>query len=203
MAIPDGKPATDFSAMNREWVRAVAAEAGGLPSVSGDDNGKVLTVVSGEWEAATASGGGIPAPASPSDGDVLTYDSTTSSWVAEAPSGGGGVTIIEPTVTYHLSDDYAEIDCGVTVAQLLTALDSGDVLIHFDEIILTSTTDQGADVQNKMSGYVPVYVNTLYVNDSAYRYTVIPSIYLLTTILNGEFTDPTDSVILELSINAQ
>ena len=29
MAIPDGKPATDFSAMNREWVRAVAKEEGG------------------------------------------------------------------------------------------------------------------------------------------------------------------------------
>ena len=90
MAIPDGKPATDFSAMNREWVRAVAKEAGGLPEVSGSDNGKVMTVVSGEWEAATPAASGIPAPADPSDGDVLTYDSTAEEWVAAAPGGGGG-----------------------------------------------------------------------------------------------------------------
>ena len=175
----------------------------GLPDVTAADNGKTMEVEGGEWKLKEGSGGGsgIPAPEDPSDGDVLTYDSTTSSWVAEAPSGGGGVTIIEPTVTYHLSDDYAEIDCGVTVAQLLTALDSGDVLIHFDEIILNSKTEQGADVQTKMSGYVPVYVNTLYVNDSANGYTVIPSIYQIATILTGVFTDPTDSVILELSIN--
>lgn len=68
MAIPDGKPATDFSAMNREWVRAVAAEAA--------EGG--------------GGGGGIPAPENPSDGDVLTYSSTDSAWVAAAPGGGGG-----------------------------------------------------------------------------------------------------------------
>lgn len=64
MAIPDGKPATDFSAMNREWVRAVAAEAassgggGGsdLPEVTSDDNGDVLTVVEGAWAKAAPSG---------------------------------------------------------------------------------------------------------------------------------------------------
>ena len=70
MAIPDGKPATDFSAMNREWVRAVAAEAaegggggGGLPPVTAADNGKILGVVNGAWGAMDAGGGGIPAPA--------------------------------------------------------------------------------------------------------------------------------------------
>lgn len=72
MAIPDGKPATDFSAMNREWVRAVAAEAA--------EGG--------------GGGGGIPAPENPSDGDVLTYSSADEAWVAAAPSGGGGNVVI-------------------------------------------------------------------------------------------------------------
>ena len=63
MAIPDGKPATDFSAMNREWVRAVAKEASeggstGLPPVTADDNGKILGVVNGAWGAMDAGGGG-------------------------------------------------------------------------------------------------------------------------------------------------
>lgn len=63
MAIPDGKPATDFSAMNREWVRTVATEAAesgsiGLPPVTADDNGKILGVVNGAWGAMDAGGGG-------------------------------------------------------------------------------------------------------------------------------------------------
>ena len=63
MAIPDGKPATDFSAMNREWVRAVANEASeggstGLPPVTAADNGKILGVVNGAWGAMDAGGGG-------------------------------------------------------------------------------------------------------------------------------------------------
>ena len=63
MAIPDGKPATDFSAMNREWVRAVANEASeggstGLPPVTDADNGKILGVVNGAWGAMDAGGGG-------------------------------------------------------------------------------------------------------------------------------------------------
>ena len=68
MAIPDGKPATDFSAMNREWVHTVATEAAesvsiGLPPVTADDNGKILGVVNGAWGAMDAGGGGgIPAP---------------------------------------------------------------------------------------------------------------------------------------------
>lgn len=64
MAIPNGKPATDFSAMNREYIRSVAKEE------------------------AAAGGSGIPAPANPSNGDVLTYDSTEGAWVADTPDLG-------------------------------------------------------------------------------------------------------------------
>ena len=39
-----------------QWVAGAAAS--GLPTVSGDDNGKVLTVVEGAWAPAAAGGGG-------------------------------------------------------------------------------------------------------------------------------------------------
>ena len=101
MAIPNGKPSTDFSAMNREYIREVAKEeaaagGSGIPAPANPSNGDVLTYnsTSEKWEAASPPESGIPAPASPSDGDVLTYDSTTSSWGAEAPSGGGGVFFV-------------------------------------------------------------------------------------------------------------
>lgn len=146
MAIPDGKPATDFSAMNREWVRAVAAEAGGLPEVSGSDNGKVLTVVSGDWEAATPAASGIPAPANPSDGDVLTYDSDTSAWVAAAPSGGGENFV----VTYEFGEGDAVI-ADKTYTQILAAYTGGKIisarLVDTDVIflVLSSFNDLGQD----------------------------------------------------------
>ena len=40
----------------KQWVAGAAAS--GLPAVSGDDNGKVLTVVEGEWAPAAGGGGG-------------------------------------------------------------------------------------------------------------------------------------------------
>ena len=100
MAIPDGKPATDFSAMNREWVRAVAAEA------------------------AEAGGGGIPAPENPSDGDVLTYSSSDDEWVAAAPSGGGGVLVV--TSTYDQLTEQTIL--SATAQQIITAAQSGPVI---------------------------------------------------------------------------
>ena len=77
MAVPDGKPATDFSAMDREWVRGIASEAGC----------------------------GIPAPENPNDGDVLTYDSTSNSWIAAAPGGGGSSDFSETEVTLVVTED--------------------------------------------------------------------------------------------------
>ena len=75
MAIPDGRPATDFNAMNREWVKAIAKEAASgassLPEVSATDNGDVLTVVSGEW-AKAAPATELPAVTGSNNGMVLT-----------------------------------------------------------------------------------------------------------------------------------
>lgn len=86
MAIPDGRPATDFNAMNREWVRAVANEAassGGLPEVSGSDNGDVLTVVEGAW-AKAAPAAELPAVTSANNGEFLMV--VSGAWAAAALS---------------------------------------------------------------------------------------------------------------------
>ena len=66
MAVKDGLPATDFSRMNREYIKAKIEEAGGgsggggagLPPVTEADNGKILGVVNGAWGAMDAGGGG-------------------------------------------------------------------------------------------------------------------------------------------------
>ena len=87
MAIPDGKPATDFNAMNREWVKAIAKEAASgsssLPEVAAADNGDVLTVVSGEW-AKAAPAAELPAVTSSNNGNFLMV--VDGAWAAAALS---------------------------------------------------------------------------------------------------------------------
>ena len=171
MAIPDGKPATDFSAMNREWVRAVAeeaAEAGGLPEVSGSDNGKVLTVVSGEWEAATPAASGIPAPADPSDGDVLTYSSTDSAWVAAAPSGGGG-NILTVIITQNQDEKFVT---DKTASEILAAYTNG----YFIYL-------QNADSGEGYAQYYMWYVASFGFDDEQEEYK-----YVMTTTAGIEFS---------------
>ena len=102
MAIPDGKPATDFSAMNREWVRAVAAEA------------------------AEGGGGGIPAPADPSDGDVLTYSSTDSAWVAAAP---GESEIFVVTISEEESGEDYIYTFSPSIDDIVAAKEDGKLIM--------------------------------------------------------------------------
>ena len=142
MAIPDGKPATDFSAMNREWVRAVAEEAGG----------------------------GIPAPENPSDGDVLTYSSTDSAWVAAAPGGGGGgdgAIIYNSNNIVYNNDGTATItvarggpnDAIATVQNLIDDLATGPVYFKMSQITVTDDQSDPSDPYYVfLWGYVPLEV---------------------------------------------
>lgn len=87
MAVKDGLPATDLSRMNREYIKAVAAESGGggsgLPEVSGADNGDVLTVVEGAW-AKAAPVTELPAVTSSNNGEFLMV--VSGAWAAAALS---------------------------------------------------------------------------------------------------------------------
>lgn len=126
MAVKDGLPATDFSRMNREYIKAVAEEAAG-----GGGGG----------------GGGIPAPENPSDGDVLTYSSADDEWVAAAPSGSEKFV-----VTYEFGEGDA-IVADKTYAEILAAYTEGkeiSALFHetsyeylYLSVVIEGETDGG------------------------------------------------------------
>ena len=87
----------------KQWVAGAAAS--GLPTVSGDDNGKVLTVVEGEWEAAAAGGGGSSALIVQLSGDTGTSDGYTFDKTAAevlAAISAGGIVIV------HFPDSNSE-----------------------------------------------------------------------------------------------
>ena len=167
MAIPNGKPATDFSAMNREYIREVAKEeaasGGGIPAPQNPSNGDVLTYnsTSAKWEAANPPAAGIPAPASPSNGDVLTYNSTSEEWEAAAPSAGGNVptpdlsedwgkTIVVGDDGYELQYPYMlrELDCQITTNENISLPANSQIVFATVEADMTSYPDFMAMFEN-------------------------------------------------------
>jgi len=181
MAIPDGKPATDFSAMNREWVRAVAEEAaesgGGIPAPDSPSDGDVLTYDSATsaWVAEAPSGGGIPAPENPSNGDVLTYDSATSAWVAEAPSGGGG-DILYAQLTI---DDQTSIGTlSKTWAEFKAAFDAHKI-IYITSAYIGDSSSMAGDI------YIPTSISEDHNGDDDIYYISVGQISFFTDSENG------------------
>ena len=151
MAVPDGKPATSFNAMDREWVRAVAKEAGGLPEVSASDNGDVLTVVSGEWATATPVAE-LPAVTGSDNGDVLTV--VEGAWAKASP-----VTEL-PAVTGSDNGNVLTVVEGVWAAAAPSG--GGNALyanVSYDSINEQLILDQTwQTIATAMKNKIPVYI---------------------------------------------
>ena len=89
-----------------QWVAGAAAS--GLPAVSGDDNGKVLTVVEGEWApAAGGGGGGSLIVEITQSGNVYTMNKTAGE-IIEALSSGKQIICSLPDENLY-SNQYTQV----------------------------------------------------------------------------------------------
>lgn len=118
MAVKDGLPSTDFSRMNREYIKAVAEGSAGsvLPEIAAADEGKFLGVVSGEAAWATAGGG--------AEKFVITYE-----------YGEGDAVVADKT--------YAEILSAYTTGKEISAVlfDSPSYTYLYLEMVLANETN--------------------------------------------------------------
>lgn len=116
-----------LTVVSGEWTNA--APASQLPAVSGSDNGNVLTVVEGSWSKA-APAGQLPAVSSADNGNVLTV--VEGSWAKAAPAGGGMfiVTVTEGYDSYTADKTFSQIAAAFAAGQVLFAMISGDYSLY-------------------------------------------------------------------------
>lgn len=160
MAVKDGLPSTDFSRMNREWVKAVADGGSGgvgLPAVTAVDNGKILGVVNGEWGAMDAPGGG----GSSLPDEVFHHYGSVKINVSGVPEGQPKTLSTEITTImvystegeygYNVVDDPFQVLTGETNCYIFS-VDKENAVIAIDSSNWTITIVSGNATYNEEDG---------------------------------------------------
>jgi len=162
------------------WDFSNAGQSGGggggssdLPEVDSDDNGKVLTVVEGEWSAAAPAGGAIITlyltGTAPALDDLPPVTDPTKEWVlfGSGPylSNEADGTALTFTELYTILDDFKNGD--IVRIKSVTDQQQGPALIHsetFANVILIETAD-GSDGDNNL---VAIGIKLMTLSEDAY-----------------------------------
>lgn len=109
----------------------------GLPAVTAADNGKVLGVSSGEWEAVAAPEE-LPAVTAADNGKVLGVSG--GEWGAVAASSGGGDVVVIPTTgVYSNETTHISSVTAISATAVPTALTAGKIPM----LLITFSVDDG------------------------------------------------------------
>lgn len=140
-----------------EWKAQSTSGGAGLPEVTSEDNGDVLTVVGGAWDKAEPAKE-LPTVTSADNGDVLT--------VVEGAWAKGALPIPESPVIYLTTDEFGKLPNGMTRGDVYNLLETGKyVVIKWrDMIVLTPAGKYGhkytmtaVSLQSSSTGSKPVF----------------------------------------------
>lgn len=143
-----------LSVVSGEWNKADAPKE--LPDVTTSDNGKVLSVVNGVWNKATpSSGSDLPTVTSADNGDVLTV--VNGVWDKAAPSGGGATEIV--VITRDEDGDGNPVDTCDKTWDEIEAMSRPTYILNdiFNGITFRSTSCTAN--QSKSGGHIEKHIS--------------------------------------------